>query len=122
MNCNDQLSRKDKRQQIGIEVGSCIQNSTDADQAPPIEDDIHSLASLQDSTLQVVGSKTVDSNRAYEPINEIPEEARNMILKWQNENPGQVQKIVPFRSMVSSLDVRQLPRRYHRMSKKVHLG
>ena len=116
--------RKDGLQETGIEVASCIQTSTDADQAPPIEDDNHSSALLQNST-QVVRSKTFDSHNAYEPINEIPQEARNIILKWQIENlqnPVKLQNIVSFRSMVSAPDVLQLPRRYHRMSKKDHLG
>ena len=72
--------RKDGLQETGIEVASCIQTSTNADHAPPIEDDIHSSALLQNST-QVVRSKTFDSQYAYEPLNEIPQEARNMILK-----------------------------------------
>ena len=122
MNCNDQLSSKEKLGQNGIKVGSCIQTSSDADQASSIKYDIHRPAFLKNSTEQLVGCKTFDNHHAYEPINEICQEARNIILKWQNENPVQVQNLVPFRSMESTSDLLQPPRRYHRRSKKDHLG
>ena len=72
------------------------------------------------------------SSAYYDPVNEISEEVRNMILKWEkakrsvNTKPEHWHISYQNRHQVSSVvagpDLQQPPQRYRRASKRAHVG